>query len=50
MRRWVSASSDRPGRIGEVIAWVVVALRREVAEEAQGLDPSVADGVVRRWP
>lgn len=40
---------DMAERIGGVIAWVVVALRREVAEEALELDPAVADSVVRGW-
>lgn len=36
-------------RIGGAIAWVVVALRREVAEETLELDPAVAEAVVRNW-
>ncbi|MBA3545212.1 MAG: hypothetical protein H0T76_01885 [Nannocystis sp.] len=40
---------DLADRIGGVIAWVVVALRREVAEERVELDCGVAEGVVRNW-
>lgn len=40
---------DLADRIGGAIAWVVAALRREVAEEDLELDPQVAEGVVRNW-